>query len=257
MQSAARLTYEAVQHAFDATPHQTSLPPEHPAALLPPTLLPTLRKVGATIRQAATQRGVMEREETGWNVQFDATGQPCAFVPRNTQEAHYMVAACMILANQIAAEKLQAQALPALFRTHAQPSPDSPRPMARYSTRAAPHYGLRLGNYTHFTSPIRRYADLLAHRALTQANDSSMQAETSAYTPDVALASQLNFTERRAATIMQDSLNRLAAIFLAPLVGQRMSAHVMTATRHGLRVRLTKTGTPSFLAWSAFPDRTG
>ncbi|AKR48835.1 MULTISPECIES: RNB domain-containing ribonuclease [Acetobacter] len=257
MQSAARLTYEAVQHVFDAPAHPPTLPPEHPAAQLPPALLPTLRKVGAMIRQAATQRGVMEREETGWSVQFDTTGQPCAFMPRNTQEAHYMVAACMILANQIAAEKLQAQALPALFRTHAQPSPDSPRPMARYSTLAARHYGLRLEHYTHFTSPIRRYADLLAHRALTAANTSSVLANTYGCAPDVALASHLNFTERRAATIMQDSLNRLAALFLAPFVGQRMSVHVMTATRHGLRVRLTKTGTPSFLAWSAFPDRTG
>lgn len=253
MQNAARLTYEAVQQVFDAPAHQPALPPKHPVAQLPPTLLPALRNVGATIRQAATQRGVMEREETGWNVQFDAIGQPCAFVPRNTLEAHHMVAACMILANQIAAEKLQAQALPALFRTHAQPSPDTPRPMARYSTRAAPHYGLRLGHYTHFTSPIRRYADLLAHRAITHTNDPSAQPNT----PDVALVSHLNFTERRAATIMQDSLNRLAAIFLAPFIGQKMSAHVITAIRHGLRVRLTKTGTPSFLAWSAFPDRTG
>ncbi|ASL39715.1 MULTISPECIES: ribonuclease R family protein [Acetobacter] len=257
MQSAARLTYETVQQVFETQAHQPTLPPEHPAALLAPALLPALRNAGAAIRRAALQRGVMEREETGWNVQFDSSGQPCAFVPRNTQEAHYMVAACMILANQIAAEKLHAQALPALFRTHAQPSPDSPRPMARYSTCAASHYGLRLKHYTHFTSPIRRYADLLAHRALTHINDSSALPHVPLPAPDVALVSQLNFTERRAATIMQDSLNRLAALFLAPLIGQRMSAHVMTATRHGLRVRLTKTGTPSFLAWSAFPDRTG
>ncbi|KDE19456.1 ribonuclease R [Acetobacter aceti 1023] len=256
MQSAARLTYENVQQVFDASTG-SSLPADHPAASLPPTLLPALRAVGTILRQMGEQRGVMEREEESWCVQFDAHGQPCAFLPRKQLETHNTVAACMILANQIAAEELQAQNQPALFRTHAEPTPNTPRPVACYSPHAAPHYGLRLNLYTHFTSPIRRYADLLAHRALLHTGNMAPSSTKPVPVPDVALATHLNFTERRAATIMHDSLNRLAALFLAPFIGQKMSAHVMTATRHGLRVRLTKTGTPSFLAWSAFPDRTG
>jgi ribonuclease R len=64
-------------------------------------------------------------------------------------------------------------------------------------------------------------------------------------------------TERRAASAVQACQDRLAAIFLTPLIGHTLEAHITSATRSGLAVTLTKTGTPSFLSFLALPDDSG
>ncbi len=255
MRSAARLTYRDAQDALDGNP----LPPAHPIHALPPTLLGTLQAAGRALDNAATKRGVMRLEEDAWAITFHPDGQPAAFLPRERFATHDLVASFMIAANALAAETAYNNRLPILFRVHAAPSAAHPRPAARYSTVAGRHNGLGLPLYTHFTSPIRRYADLVAHRAISAwCGGGRPTGSDVAYAPlsgqDCSLASHLNFTERRAARSTQDCQNRLAAAFLTPLIGQNVNVHATTTTRQGLCVRLTKTGTPSLLPWSAFPD---
>ncbi|NSL92216.1 RNB domain-containing ribonuclease [Acetobacter syzygii] len=251
MRSAARLTYRDAQDALDGK----AMPPEHPIHTLPPTLLGTLKAAGNALDLAATQRGALRLDEDALVITFHPDGQPAAFQPRERLATHDLVASFMIAANTLAAEIAHKNQLPVLFRVHPAPTVKRPRPAARYSTIAERHNGLGLPLYTHFTSPIRRYADLVAHRALTMWCQGTT---TVAYAPpamqDNALVSHLNFTEKRAAQCVQDSQNRLAAAFLAPCVGQNVNIHATTTTRQGLCVRLTKTGTPSLLPWSAVPD---
>ncbi|MFT8371113.1 MAG: RNB domain-containing ribonuclease, partial [Acetobacter sp.] len=258
MRSAARLSYRDAQDAQDGK----TLPPAHPIHTLPTTLLHTLMAASAALDKAATKRNAMRLEEDVWVITFHPDGQPAAFLPRERLATHDLVASFMIAANTLAARIAHEHRLAIPFRVHPAPTPTQPRPAARYSAVAGRHNGLGLPLYTHFTSPIRRYADLLVHRAISawcaEQTTPTKTPPSVACTPlreqDYSLVSHLNFTERRAGKSVQDCQNRLAAAFLVPDIGQNVNIHVITTTRHGLCVRLTKTGTPSLLAGSAFPD---
>lgn len=259
MRSAARLTYQEAQDILDGQ----ALPAAHSARSLPTALLPTLQAAGTALEMAATKRGAMRLDEDAWVITFHPDGQPAAFLPRTRLATHDLVASFMIAANALAARIAQKNQLAIPFRSHPAPTPAQPRPPARYSTVAGGHNGLGLPVYTHFTSPIRRYADLLAHRAISAWCAASTPPPAPASPPvacapptvqDSSLVSHLNFTEQRAGRSAQECQNRLAAAFLVPCIGQNVNIHATTTTRHGLCVRLTKTGTPSLLPWSAFPD---
>ena len=252
LRSAARLTYRDAQDALDGSP----LPAAHPIHTLPATLLATLQAAGNALDMAATKRGAMRLDEDAWTITLHPDGRPAAFLPRERLATHDLVASFMIAANTLAAEIAHENRLALPFRVHPAPTATHPRPAARYSATPDRHSGLALPLYTHFTSPIRRYADLVAHRAISawcMGDTSPPVACAPPAMQDCALASHLNFTERRAAKSAQDCQNRLAAAFLVPSIGQNVNIHATTATRHGLCVRLTKTGTPSLLPWSAFP----
>ncbi|MFT8886987.1 MAG: ribonuclease R family protein [Acetobacter papayae] len=278
MRSAARLSY--TQALLALNPQHSAIPAadisgqdtlQNPA----PAVLKSLRALwdaAQALQAEALRRGVEPQHDESWLVSHDTQGNAVSFTPRTTLPTHDMVAACMVAANTQAAALLHHHGLAGLFRTHAASTSGQPRPTARYSATTAPHAGLRLACYTHFTSPIRRYADLVTHRALadflaraplstftpTQAASlTHTQPSSSSDTALEALAAHLSMTERRATDVAQACLNRLAAQVLAPLIGQPVEFHALTSTRHGLRVRLTKTGTPSFLPWSAFPSGTG
>ena len=269
MRSAARLTYKQVQHHLDLSPAQpsTALP-----ATLPPDLLPSLAATAAALQSAAIARGETQQEEYGpepHTITFDAAGTPIAFTPRPLLAAHNLVARCMIAANYFAAQTLQQKGAPGLFRIHPEAgSKHTNRPSnARYALKPARHQGLVLDTYTHFTSPIRRYADLVTHRALLATFSQTMQnpkatAPLSVSGPEGcetlhALTEHLHFTERRAASAAQMCQNRFAALYLSPACGTVLQAYVARTTRLGLSLTLTNTGTPSFLFRNAFADDSG
>src|SRR3569623_3663183 len=92
---------------------------------------------------------------------------------------------------------------------------------AEYASDNYGHFGLNLPRYAHFTSPIRRYADLIVHRALIRAlglGDGALQEqETLATLGDVPPANSLR--ERRAMKAERETTDRLIAHFLADRVG--------------------------------------
>jgi len=114
--------------------------------------------------------------------------------------------------------EIQPQVMEQVLRTQTQ---------AYYAPANQGHFGLALGSYAHFTSPIRRYADLLVHRSLVRAfglgPDGLTTRESQAMEVTGELISQL---ERRAMEAERDTIDRYVAAFLAERVGELVDCRI-------------------------------
>jgi ribonuclease R len=123
---------------------------------------------------------------------------------------------------------------------------------AEYSANNFGHFGLNLRRYAHFTSPIRRYADLIVHRGLVRAlglgNDGLTDAEIGELDQ---IAQAISDTERRAMAAERETADRLIAAYLADRIGATFSARVSGLVRTGLFVRLMETGADGFVPASS------
>jgi ribonuclease R len=114
---------------------------------------------------------------------------------------------------------------------------------AYYSPQNFGHFGLNLPRYAHFTSPIRRYADLVVHRALIAAHGWGKDGQTPqeiATLPETA--EHISQTERRAMEAERDTTDRYLAAYLADRTGAEFAGHVSGVARFGLFVKLDETG---------------
>jgi ribonuclease R len=113
---------------------------------------------------------------------------------------------------------------------------------AVYSPDNIGHFGLNLQRYAHFTSPIRRYADLTVHRALIRAlklgDDGASDKDEARYTET---AQHISETERKSMAAERDATARYIASYLADRVGATFEGRVTGVTRFGLFVRLDET----------------
>jgi len=112
---------------------------------------------------------------------------------------------------------------------------------AKYSHLNDGHYGLGLTDYCHFTSPIRRYPDLVVHRALKAAieNDDKMKRALATFVPETAE----NCSERENAATMceRDTLDIKKAEYMEPFVGQEFDGVISSVTGFGFFVMLPNT----------------
>ncbi len=126
---------------------------------------------------------------------------------------------------------------------------------AVYSPVNLGHFGLALARYCHFTSPIRRYSDLLVHRALIagcRLGDGGLPS--GAGDGFEALGQHISTTERRAAAAERDAVDRFIAGFLAGRLGEIVPGRVTGVTRFGLFVRLDETGADGLVPINSLPD---
>ncbi|MEM9378108.1 MAG: ribonuclease R [Pseudomonadota bacterium] len=118
---------------------------------------------------------------------------------------------------------------------------------AIYSTENIGHFGLNLAKYAHFTSPIRRYSDLIVHRALIKAlkfGPDGLPEKQVAQLDETA--EHLVRTERRSMAAERDATDRYLASFLADWVGAEFEGRITGVTGSGLFVRLAETGADGF-----------
>jgi ribonuclease R len=123
---------------------------------------------------------------------------------------------------------------------------------AEYTTENYGHFGLNLNRYAHFTSPIRRYADLLVHRSLIRALGLGAGGMEDAELPRLAeIVQAISDTERRAMAAERETTDRLIAAHLADRIGAEFEGRVSGVTRSGLFVRLRDTGADGFVPASS------
>ena len=119
---------------------------------------------------------------------------------------------------------------------------------AEYKPANIGHFGLNLRRYAHFTSPIRRYADLIVHRALI----SALGLGKDGLPPDFenrldGIAGDISGMERRAMAAERETVDRLIATWLTGKVGADFKGRISGVTKSGLFVRLTETGADGFV----------
>lgn len=129
---------------------------------------------------------------------------------------------------------------------------------AAYSPANLGHFGLNLRRYAHFTSPIRRYADLIVHRALVSALELGEGGLPAGFETQLEqIAADISSAERRAMLAERDTIDRLISAHLADHIGAKFYGQISGVTKVGLFVKLNDTGADGFipiskLGWDYF-----
>lgn len=114
---------------------------------------------------------------------------------------------------------------------------------ARYAPDRLGHFGLALPTYAHFTSPIRRYADLLVHRSLVKAyglGDGALPPHDEERFEQIG--EQISMHERRAMEAERETIDRYVAAFLADQVGQLVECRITGVQPFGFFATLEDLG---------------
>jgi ribonuclease R len=131
---------------------------------------------------------------------------------------------------------------------------------AAYSANNIGHFGLGLRRYAHFTSPIRRYADLIVHRALitgTNADERGPGSEARVFGADhedlATVAEHISAAERRAAAAERAAIERYRAIILARSIGSILTGRISGVADFGLFVTSAENGANGLVPISTLP----
>jgi len=209
MRSAAKLSYQDAQAAFDGKPGEK-------AGLLLASALEPLWSAYQVLLKGRDARDPLDLDLPERKIVLDDAGRVARIIVPERLAAHRLIEEMMIQANVAAAETLEDKRTPCVYRVHDHPSKEKmaalrdflgsldlrltagavkpaqlnqilararsmpvadlvsevvlrSQAQAEYATQNYGHFGLHLRRYAHFTSPIRRYADLLVHRALIRA----------------------------------------------------------------------------------------
>jgi ribonuclease R len=290
MRSAARLTYQQAQAAFEGRPD----------AAMSETVKQALAQLWAAYKSltiAREQRDPLDLDLPERRIVLGPDGKVASIAYRDRLESMKLIEEFMVLANVCAAESLEEKRTPLIYRVHDTPSKEKvfafsdflrtlnlsfakgqvlkpgvfnrildqgkgkpheavlndvvlrSQAQAIYDNANIGHFGLNLAKYAHFTSPIRRYADLIVHRALIRAfgfskggsgGDDGLSESEAGKLKQVA--EHITVTERRAMAAERDSTDRYVAAYMADRVGAEFAARVTGVTRFGLFVRLAETG---------------
>jgi len=296
MKSAAKLSYEEAQAAIDGKPGGK-------AGEMLETVLRPLWDAYHALSKARDKRGPLDLDLPERRIRFKEDGEIDGIYTKERLEAHRLIEEFMIQANVAAAETLERQKSPLIYRVHDTPTDAKiaafaeflqtlelkwnvgERPQthkfnkllgeldgteygqmvtqmilrtqaqAVYAEDNLGHFGLNLERYAHFTSPIRRYADLIVHRALI----ASLKLGPDGLSKEAAsqleqTAQHISDTERRSMAAEREATDRYLALFLKDQVGAEFEGRITGVTGSGLFVALAGTGADGFIPISTISN---
>ncbi len=132
-------------------------------------------------------------------------------------------------------------------------------PLAVYLTANKGHFGLAANYYTHFTSPIRRYPDLLVHRAIKQKLNQQHSSDKKlkriiTHSVNSEIAELCSQHERRAEKAERQSIDLMKVDFLSSHIGQTFQALVTSVEKRGFKINIESHGIEWFLPIESIPD---
>ena len=125
---------------------------------------------------------------------------------------------------------------------------------ARYTPEDLGHFGLALRRYSHFTSPIRRYPDLMVHRALIEALSLGEDGQAESFEDLLEIGDHLSRTERRAGAAERDTVSRFASAYLSSRIGDQISGVINGVAKFGLFITLEGLGAEGLVPMRELPD---
>ncbi len=249
-----RLNYEEAQDILDG---DESFPTELTCSIL------CLNALARIMRERRIADGALTLEQEEPHFRLDAHGFPVEVYFEEMSESHHLIEEWMLLANRTVAAHVGSK--PFVYRVHDLPDEEkleklrafqrkmgvrasqnmidmlTVRAMAKavYSTNNIGHYGLRFTHYTHFTSPIRRYPDLMVHRLL----DKYVLTGKGESLPIEALQDACDHCsemEQLAQQAERDSIKEFYTLFLSDHIGEEYDGMISGVTEFGLFVRLNE-----------------
>ena len=266
IRSDARLNYDEVQEIIQSKDRfagriQTASQTEGI-----PLALKTLNSLAQKLRAARIANGALTIEQPEMRFRLDEHGHPTDIYFEQPNDAHHLIEEFMLLANRTVATAV-GSGRPFVYRVHDLPDSDKleevkkfkrqngrhlkgesmqnvinmmiirAQAKAVYSTYNIGHYGLAFSHYTHFTSPIRRYPDLMVHR-LVEKYILTGKKETMPREEMEMMCEHCSACEQEAQQAERDSIKLYQTIWIADRLGEVLPGHITSILDFGFFVQL-------------------